>query len=203
MDSLSPKERILKDVRASLLLAKSKQHPEAVVRPQVPKLASEDEALESLLLVLGHKKLKACKNRYDFLDKFMSYQEQLGEVIILCRDKKINAFFDTCGLPHSYRPTGDKQDFILVLPFDYLEPNGQAVFYDYSVDMGNLISQAHSIALVGFKDQLVKSPQQLMDRVKNRLPDTDLLAARFFMCANNREQKGAATLFVINQRLTA
>ncbi|MBI3142883.1 MAG: hypothetical protein HYZ16_08655 [Bacteroidetes bacterium] len=202
MDSLSPKERILKDVRASLLLTKSKQHPEVMVKPQVPKLGSEDEALEALRLALDTPKLKTCKNKYEFLDKFISYLEPLGEVQVVCRDKKINSFFDSCDLLHYDQPQDDGQGFILVLPFDYLEPNGQAVYYDYSTDMGSLVESAASIALVGFKDQLVKSPQLLMDRVKNRLPDADLLAARFFMCANTIEQPGAATLFVINQRLT-
>ncbi len=203
MDSnLSPRERILKQVRNSLLdiRAKNASNPTNLAFQESIK---QEEAIDYLKNHIGeHSKLFVCHTRYHFLDQFILFIERNDIRKFVCNNKKLISFFNSCGL--EYAQSFDKIDdkTMSVFMADYFEPKGLFCTFNYNGFTAEALSQTKHIALVCYKDAMVKDSKGLFERIKNRIGDIDLKSVQFVNIADTEAFVDSAqkVSFIINSR---
>lgn len=203
---LSPRERILKEVRASLLRYKNMSTPTSVaaIDPfRVKETDNSDELLLGIVKQAGNG-VFLCQNKYHFLDQLMVQCQQIGVSSVVNVNRKMASYFDSCGLPHIDSVNADSKDSVAIVPCDYWEPYGLFATFDYSGNMAEMLRDFSRVMVVGFRDQMVKGPQLLFERVKNRLSDTDLGSVQLLSLSAqaSAEQSVPAysTAFILNNR---
>jgi len=201
MNILSPRERVLKEVRNSLLSIKAKQNFGPEKRSEIMALQNEEKAMLFLKESLSDiSDLFFCKNRYDFLDKFILYLEVNEIKKFVCIDKKLIQFFNSCELEHVENFESIDSHTLGAITADLFDPYGLFVSYNYNGFVAKAIEKCPFIATIAYKDQLVKSSQILFERVKNRLIDTDLKAVQMLNLAKVNEPELSKSTFILNQR---
>lgn len=201
MNVLSPRERILKEVRNSLLSVKAKQSFGVEKRYENFHGQSQEKALQYLKEELNEfSNLFFCKNRFDFLDQFIRFLEQNNIGKFVCTDKRLIQFFNSCELEYVESFEDIDAHTLAAFNADYFDPFGLFVSFNYNGFVAKAIDKCPFIATICYKDQLVKSSQILFERVKNRIGDVDLKAVQMLNLARENEQDANKFIFIINQR---
>ena len=190
---LSPRERILKEVRASLLRYKNMSTPTSIGAIDPFRIKETDDS-DELLLDIGKQAgndVFICQNKYHFLDQLMIQCQHHGVNSVVNVNRKMSGYFDSCGLSHQDNSEMPASETIAILPCDYWEPYGLFVSFDYSGSLAEILRDYAKVMVVGFRDQMVKGPQLLFERVKNRLSDADLGSVQLFsLGAESRTGEG-------------
>ncbi|MBI1185648.1 hypothetical protein GC194_15380 [bacterium] len=201
MNILSPRERILKEVRNSLLSIKSKQNQLPEKRAEQLSLKNDDKALDFIKNhSYNHGQLIFCKNRYHFLDQFMLFLEQHSVRRFVCADKRLIQFFKSCELEHAESLEAIDQNTLAAFASDYFDPFGLFASFNYNGFVADAVKKCNHVATVAYRDQLVKGSQQLFERVKNRLDENDLRSVQMINMARHEGNGALKTAFIINQR---
>ncbi len=106
MDNITPKERILKKVRAGLLNKKPGKQPEVDLESSVYEKITEPlpEVFAQNFTQAGGK-LVFCHNKFDLIDNIIDLQENKKWETLYCWDKKLKSEFDDIDL--AYNSTAD------------------------------------------------------------------------------------------------
>lgn len=199
MNILSPRERILKEVRNSLLSVKSRTASFQAV--QLSKSQPDHNVSIDILKndLDSHSTLWECNNRFHFLDQFMIYLEKNSIREFVCSDKKLMHFFKSCDLKHVETLESINNKTLVVFIADYFEPKGLFTAFNYNGFIANALEISDQIAMVAYKDTMVRNAQVLFERVKNRMGDADLNSVQFVNIADTRQKVQKAS-FIINSR---
>jgi len=205
--NISPRETILKAVRKNLLGFKTGQNTKAEYKVDAYKSLSDAEGVQALIDIAEHTQHQVleCNNKYHFLDRFIDFQKRSETKTVFCRDIKLKRLLDSCDIEYTSELTEAYRD-INLYPCDYWEPNGLLAAFDYSKDREGSTSLSGRMVLVTYRDQMVKTTENLFERLKNRLRDADLQKVDLYtldptLSTTESSHKGPVTLFIINQRL--
>lgn len=203
--NISPRETILKAVRKNLLGFKTGQNTKAEYKVDAYKSLSDAEGVEALTNIAEHTEHQVleCNNKYHFLDRFIDFQRKSKTKTIFCNDVKLKRLLDSCDIEYSSEQEDHKD--INLSPCDYWEPNGLLAAFDYSRQKGGNPLTSRTV-LVTYRDQMVKTTENLFERLKNRLRDADLQKVDLYtldptLSVPARDLSSSVTLFIINQRL--
>lgn len=205
LNILSPRERILKEVRAGLLRYKNISTPTSVgsVDPfRVRETDDSDELIVSQAIEAGNR-VFICQNKYHFLDQLMVQCELNRVESVVNVSRKMAAYFDSCGIKHTEEVERADHQSVALVPCDYWEPYGLFASFDYKGNVAKMLRDYSKVVVVGFRDQMVKGPQLMFERIKNRLSDADLGSVQVFSIGNVRSDfptDSFSAAFILNNR---
>ncbi|MGB0432420.1 MAG: hypothetical protein ACPGLV_18235, partial [Bacteroidia bacterium] len=163
----------------------------------------EEEALDYLKSQIGeHSKLFVCNTRFHFLDQFMLFIDRCGIDKFVCNNKKLNSFFESCGLSYAENFNDISKNTMSVFMADYFEPKGLFAAFNYNGFTAEALKRTQHIAIVCFKDSLVKNSKHLFERINNRIGENDLKSVQLVNIAEIESfaESSEKVSFIISNR---
>ena len=200
--NLSPREKILKQVRSSLVSVRDRNSATSQIAVAIKNI-DEDKVIDDLKKSIGnHSKLFSCQNRFHFLDQFMLFIERNKIQKFVCNNKKLVSLFDSCGLEYLENNNQIDSETVAVLMADYFEPNGLFASLDYNGFTAEALTKTQSLAIVSYKDSLVKNSKLLFERIRNRIGDPKLRSVQLFNIVDNNGlyENTQKVSFILNSR---
>lgn len=165
MDLVKPRERILKKVRNALIGRTDLSYisEPTVSKPVAPTTIEETPVLQLQQKLDSQNTCEVCVNKYDFLDKFLTFLESTKSDQVICTDPKIQGFLESCGQTYVDENTiGSQNAVVMSMVSTAVSETGTLTFYDQTID---LLRFTPTIYVV-HHDQIVKTMKTLLDRVR-------------------------------------
>jgi hypothetical protein len=200
--NLSPREKILKEVRSSLVSVRDRNSATSQIAVTAKNI-DEDKVIDDLKKSIGeHSKLFSCENKYHFLDQFMLFTERSNISRFVCNNKKLTGFFNSCGLDFLEDTGQIDSETVAVFMADYFEPNGLFASFNYNGFTAEALSKTQNLAIVTYKDSLVKNSKLLFERIRNRIGDSDLRSIQFLNIVEHDTiyENAQKVSFILNTR---
>ncbi|MFY0674319.1 MAG: hypothetical protein JXQ87_13010 [Bacteroidia bacterium] len=200
--NLSPRERILKEVRSSLVSVRDRNSATSQTAFAV-KSIDEDKVIDELKKSIGeHSKLFSCYNKYHFLDQFILFTERSNIKNFVCNSKKLINYFNSCGLTYIDNSDYIDSNTVAVFMADYFEPNGLFASFNYNGFIAEALIKTQNLVIVCYKDSLVKNSKLLFERIRNRIGDSDLLSIQLLNIVESESlnEQAQKVSFILNSR---
>lgn len=165
MDLVKPREKILKKVRNALIGRTDLSYiSEPTISKPVAPSTSEETPVFQLQQKLGlQNTCEVCVNKYDFLDKFLTFLESTKSDKVICTDSRVQGFLESCGQGYVEESIIGSQDAVVMSTVSTaVSETGTLTFYDQAID---LLRFTPTIFVVNH-DQIVKTMKTLLDRVR-------------------------------------
>lgn len=169
MDNITPKERILKKVRAGLLNKKPGKQPEIDLDSPI-----YEEITEPLPEVFAQNFTQAggkfvfCHNKFDLIDNLIDLQENKKWENLYCWDKKLQKEFDDIDLPYNGGKEGLENAQVSITACECLVARTGSIVTTSLKDSRSLIAVPKTHIVVAWINEVVPDIKDGLKAVSNR-----------------------------------
>lgn len=169
MDNITPKERILKKIRAGLLYKNPAKHPQIDLDSSVYEDITDPlpEVFAQNFTQAGGK-LVFCHNKFDLIDNIIDLQENKRWDNLYCWDKKLKTELDDIELEHTATNTNLQSTQAAITTCECLIARTGSIVTTSLKNSRSLIAVPHAHIVVAWVNQVVPDIKDGMKMLSNR-----------------------------------
>lgn len=169
MDNITPKERILKKVRAGLLNKKPGKQPEVDLESPIYEELTDPlpEAFAKSFTQAGGK-FVFCHNKFDLVDSLIDLQENKKWDDIYCWDKKLQTEFDDIEFKYNGTKEGLETAEVSITTCEGLIARTGSIVTSSLKNSRSLIAVPHTHIVVAWINQVVPDIKDGLKTLSNR-----------------------------------